>query len=1122
MASLCVGLVLLSSQRNGVAIDLGDNQPLQPEVEAASKEAAEAMSAIRIPEGWNIGLFAAEPDVANIVAFQFDQQGRVYVCESFRQNRGVTDNRAHDEQWLLADLAAVTVQDRIDYHQRLLGEAAITYSQHDDRIRRLTDSDTDAVADQSEVIANGFNGLEEGTGAGVLVRGNTVYFTCIPKLWKLADSDGDGSFDKRTALSDGYGVRVAFRGHDLHGLIVGPDGRLYFTIGDRGYKVTTKEGRVLADPASGAVFRCELDGTGLEVFARGLRNPQELAFNDLGDLFTVDNNSDSGDQARIVHLLEGGDSGWRMYYQYLPKRGPFQGDRIWEPFHQQQPAYIVPPVANLTDGPSGLAFYPGTGFGADLKDKFFICDFRGGPANSGIRSFQLQPEGAFYKLVGDDQPIWNCLATDVEFGPDGAMYVSDWVDGWNGTGKGRLYRLHDPEHIHTAIVGEVTSLLKSDWSNRPTADLAKDLSHVDRRIRLEAQWQLAERSEHPLLLDTARDTDQSQLARLHAIWGVDQIARREDDKAPSILASLRSLLEDQDPIIRAAAARTLGQRGDKDSIPKLQELIADESPRVQYFATMALGKLGDEASFDRVVGLLAKNNNADPAIRHAGIMYLTSAAKTAQLTGLTTHKIVSVRRAAVVALRGKESGELSAFLGDSDPLVVAETARAIHDSPLAVATTALAGMIDESLAPKELKLDDGQLNPATPLTRRVLNANYRLGTQQAAERLAKYAGRITEPTAMRIEALEMLAEWKTPDPRDRVLNDFRPLTPRDPKLAAAALEGQIEVLGSASEEVREKMIVVASKLGIKKIVPMLAKRIVDADLRSDLRASALTALARLDGPFAVKLAKQVPLTPTSSLLNSSLRVIADHDPKSSIDKFIQATGSADAKVRQLAWDILGKTNHPAATESIRAGVRDLITGKLTPDVQLNVLEASQKRLTKELDAQLSAYLQSAAEKDPLAKWLPSLDGGDVGKGAELFFNRTELSCVRCHKVDRAGGEVGPNLTIIGKQKDRRYLLESICLPSAQIAKGYETAVIADDSGDTITGIVKTETDEYVELILANGSIKRVKQNEIELRRRGQSSMPADLVDKLSPRELRDLIAYLASLKADPRAEDDPE
>lgn len=234
--------------------DFKQPPPLEPEIEAASSEGEDFMKGIRIPEGWKIQLYAAEPDVANIVAFDIDNRGRLFVCESFRQNRGVTDNRGHDDKWLLADLSAETVQDRIDYHKELLGDAAVTYAQHDDRVRRLEDSDGDGKADRSYVVANGFNRIEEGTGAGVLARGQDIYFTCIPKLWKLVDKDDDGNSDERVVLADGFGVRVAFRGHDMHGLVLGPDGRLYFSIGDRGYHVTTEDGKVLANPESGVCF----------------------------------------------------------------------------------------------------------------------------------------------------------------------------------------------------------------------------------------------------------------------------------------------------------------------------------------------------------------------------------------------------------------------------------------------------------------------------------------------------------------------------------------------------------------------------------------------------------------------------------------------------------------------------------------------------------------------------------------------------------------------------------------------------------------------------------------------------------------------------------------------------
>ena len=353
------------------------------------------------------------------------------------------------------------------------------------------------------------------------------------------------------------------------------------------------------------------------------------------------------------------------------------------------------------------------------------------------------------------------------------------------------------------------------------------------------------------MLDIARDAKQPTVARLHAIWGVDQIARREDDKAPPICASLHSLLDDKDPIVRAAAAKTLGERGDAESAKMLRALTKDASARVRYFATLSLSKLKDAESLDAVVGLLAENDNRDPAIRHAGIMYLAST-KASQVAALATHKSVSVRRAAVVALRRQQSGDLIQFLKDADPHVVLEAARAIHDSPLPVAASALAAMLDQDLAPQEVKLEktDDDADRDAPLTRRVLNANYRLGTEQAATRLAKYATKITEPIAMRSEALEMLANWKSPDPRDRVLNAHRPLPERDLKIAKAALEPQIDLLASAREPVREKMIDVASAIGIKKIVPMLAKRIVDVESRTELRAAALTALARLDSSFA--------------------------------------------------------------------------------------------------------------------------------------------------------------------------------------------------------------------------------------------------------------------------------
>ena len=210
--------------------------PQTPKLAAASDEGEKMMGNFKYPPNLRINLFAAEPDVGNPVSFHVDHQGRVFVCESYRQGKGIEDNRNHAE-WLDEDLAAQSVADRIAYIKKHVKNAEVEYTKHDDRIRLLLDNDGDGKADKNSIFAKHFNQIEMGTGAGVLSFRDKVYYTCIPDVWMIEDTNGDGVSEKRKSLHTGYGVRFAFRGHDSHGLIVGPDGRLYFSIGDRGYNI---------------------------------------------------------------------------------------------------------------------------------------------------------------------------------------------------------------------------------------------------------------------------------------------------------------------------------------------------------------------------------------------------------------------------------------------------------------------------------------------------------------------------------------------------------------------------------------------------------------------------------------------------------------------------------------------------------------------------------------------------------------------------------------------------------------------------------------------------------------------------------------------------------------------
>ncbi len=367
----CLTIWLVLIQPNIIPARSADVPEQEP---AVSPQAILAAKAIQVPAGFTLKTVASEPNLANGVAFCFDPSGRIFVAETYRVMHGVQDNR-EEMDWLDDDLAARTVADRREYFKRRMGDRINEFTSNSDQVRLLEDRDADGIYEHSSIFSTGYNNIEDGAAAGVLWSKDHLLFTCIPSLWELRDANGDGVAEQKRALATGFGVHVALFGHDLHGLCSGPDGKIYFSVGDRGLNVPTPEG-TLTNVVSGSVLRCNPDGSQLELFATGLRNPQELAFNELGDLFTVDNNSDSGDKARLVHIVEGMNAGWRMAFQYLPDRGPFNREKIWYPQNSEQPASIVPPLANIADGPSGLVHYPGTGLPTKYDGAFFLVDFR--------------------------------------------------------------------------------------------------------------------------------------------------------------------------------------------------------------------------------------------------------------------------------------------------------------------------------------------------------------------------------------------------------------------------------------------------------------------------------------------------------------------------------------------------------------------------------------------------------------------------------------------------------------------------------------------------------------------------------------------------------------------------
>ena len=139
--------------------------------------------------------------------------------------------------------------------------------------------------------------------------------------------------------------------------------------------------------------------------------------------------------------------------------------------------------------------------------------------------------------------------------------------------------------------------------------------------------------------------------------------------------------------------------------------------------------------------------------------------------------------------------------------------------------------------------------------------------------------------------------------------------------------------------------------------------------------------------------------------------------------------------------------------------------------------------------------------------------GDPDRGRKLFFDRKGAGCIRCHRSQGEGGEVGPDLSDVGKKYDRALLIESVLDPSRQIVEGYRPTVVATADGRVLSGIIKAESDHELTLVDVDGHRQVVLKSDIEKRMAAHTSlMPDGLSAGLSQRDFADLIAYLDRLR----------
>lgn len=1059
-----------------------------------------ALAAETIPaaNGLERSLVAREPLIRNPVSVSVDVDGTIYVTETARRKVADLDIREYmKDGWVAEDVSLTSIPDKLAFFRKELdGSKKFAKSSLKDwnkdgkvdfndlreiseKIIRLTDKDGDGVMDASNVFAEGFNTEVTGIAAGTLAWRGDVYATIAPDMWKLRDTDGDGKADKRESLAHGFGVHIAYAGHDMHGLTLGPDGRVYWSIGDKGVNVTSGNGKNHFAPHEGAVLRCYPDGSGFEIFARGLRNPQEIAFDKYGNLFSVDNDSDQkGERERFLHITEGSDTGWRNYYQYRGSGyNPWMAESIWEPAGEFQPAYITPTNANYTDGPSGFAYNPGTALNAKYEDAFFVTEFPRGK----LRSFKVEPKGATFLMTDEHTVDSGPMNVGINFGPDGALYSADWSGGYPLNEKGAVWKLDDPREAGSEIRKEVAKFLKEGPSGETATELLKRLSHKDMRIRLDAQWELAKRNAKAELIATASADGADRMAVIHSLWGLAQMKAFD-------LKLFAKLTESKDAELRAQALMYAS-----DSlryVPELAKLLfkpvplmlKDESPRVRYFAAMAVWKLGIAGAIDPVIVMLAENDNKDAYVRHAGVMALTAASAEQIAAKALTHPSPAVRLSAAVAFRRLSSPLAAKLLSDPDPKVVAEAAHAIFDDPpITAAYPALADLIAKT--PKA----------SVPAARRSIAANRHLADKESAARLANYAASDDVPEDLRIAALKALGSWTEASKLNAVDGRHDPLEPADAEIAKAAFMPVAAILSQNLDKgISAAAAGVSKSLGILSNLADLEKAILDT------KGDPVSRIAAFDAMFSAKPADLAKLLPglledrsSHEVRNRAASILAESDPQAVIDYAAGAImKSEQVGEQQQAILLLGKMKAPAARE---------------------LLENYSKRFTE--DGKTRGYLllefseALPAFSATIPKHSASLEGGDPALGEKVFNENLAAQCTACHRIGKEGSEVGPPLAGIGK-KGREYILESLVDPQAKVTMGYGIVTLINKDGTVISGTLMERGENHIVLKNPDGSKTRHSLGQMANLKPPVSTMPP-MGDILTPRELRDLVAWLA-------------
>lgn len=996
-----------NSDTTSVAINKPDS------IAEAEKHLPEnALKGLTIADGLEVKAFATEPMLQNPTNIDVDEQGRVWVTEAYNYRPAINGNLTN-----------------------ALG----------DRIMILQDTNGDGKADTAKVF---YQGPELNAPLGISVLGNKVIISQSPFVWVFYDDNNDDRADRKEVLFSGIGGEQ--HDHGAHAFTFGPDGKLYFNLGNEGHTLKDKNGKEVRDQdgdvigpkkyKQGLVFRCDTDGSHVECLGSNFRNPYEVAVDSYGSLWQSDNDDDGNRGTRINYVMQYGNygytdeitgAGWEANRTNIEDSIPL---RHW---HINDPGEVPNLLQTFAGSPTGMTIYEGNLLPAPFRNQMIHCD--AGP--NVVRAYPVKKNGAGYSaeiinILKGDKDQWFRPA-DVCVAPDGSLIIADWYDpgvGGHAAGdqtRGRIYRVAPPASTYT--------IPKYDYTSAEGAVAALQNPNLS--------------------------------VRHHAFTVLQQMG----EKAVKLLEEKWKSAE-AEPRMRARAFWVLVKSNKSNALQYIQQAIKETNPDLRIMGLRAAQQV--HADMNSIIRALV--NDPDPQVRRecAVLLRHNASSEAPALWTSLAMQYDGKDRWYLEALGIGADRQWDAFFTAytsliKDPLQTEASRDIVWRSRTDKAVPYLASLaadkrVDLKNRLRYFRAFDFNSGPAKSAL--LLKMIEDAGSDIAVQKLVLYA-------------LDLKSVKRS-------------------GIAQKALTGVLKNVNGTNEYI---------ELVNRYEVKSENDNLLQLAIAKSSEAVGKDAAGLLIGLGGNKLVWDVINGKDTSRQYSLLRALAGVGSNQSIDLLQQValTNSYAMPLRKLAAQKIG--NSWSGEERVLSILKNKkVPAELIPDVVASVSGAWRGAVRTEAESYLPDKKTNTeiAKKDPTISEIKLLKASsDDGKKVYATF------CAVCHQAGAVGYDFGPSLGEIGSKLPAEGILDAIVHPSAGIGFGYEGWELTMKDGSTLSGIVASKTETVVDLKYPGGARKQVKRSDIQsMKQLKQSLMTEGLQHTMTMQDLANLLEYLSGLK----------